>query len=195
MDPIRIPTRYPTQTRDHFARYVVATLLVLILLIVGGKLMINRFGAPPALELSIGAPQVVTAPSVVYRCVEAGRSYDQSTPCMFAPPPSAKPPIYQPTRPNPNQSLLDDADARYAREVRRAVIAGHQLDQQVAAARQSERATQYRAFTSCAALCESLGVLRTQMRSGYSARMSEYFHDEQNAIFQQMREHDCRACP
>jgi hypothetical protein len=139
--------------------------------------------------------------AVVYECLNSdGSRYRQNTPCLFlGPQPDHGGPVsYAPSQPaapkvNPNQWLLDRADERHEREVQSAASAQRRLDQQIAAARASEAERHYRDY-SCTALCSDLRSLQADMRSGYSAAQSVWFHERQNAIYKQMQQQDCRAC-
>ena len=196
MDPIRPQTRLPSEREDHFARYLLATVCAVALIAVGVEYYIEYRATEQAAAEAAESAQSRQPPRVIYRCVEEdGRSHDQQTPCVFDRPRSAPvselPPVSR--RPNPNQSLLDQADARYAREVQSAARSRRQLDQQLAQTRQAELDARYRGY-SCAALCSELGELRTRMRAGYSPVQGEGFHDLQNRIFRQMQVSNCRAC-
>jgi hypothetical protein len=194
MDPIRTPRRYPSEREDHLARYVLAVVSLMAVLVVGAQYYLDyreSEKAAAARALQMQAPPV---PRVIYRCVEDdGRSHDQQTPCVFDRPRSASGPVPSPSRPNPNQSLLDQADARHAREVQSAARAQLQTNHQLPAA-QARLDSRYRGY-SCTELCSELGQLRTRMRSAYTAQQSEDFHARQNRLFQQMQAQDCRACP
>lgn len=192
MDPIRIPRRDRSPRRDNFPRYATAVAAIFAVTVVGGRIYLGHQES----ERRVPAEES----ALVYECINPdGGRYRQQTPCVFPEPQTAYsgPPAYAPPRPaapkvNPNQWLLDRADERYQREVQGAARAERRLDRQLAAARASEAHTY--ADYSCAALCRELRDLQASMRSAYSARQSERFHDRQNAIYKQMQQQDCRAC-
>ena len=214
MEPIRTPKRYPPAPRSGTREWLpyLAALFGLMLVAIG-VVRLHESGW----RISIGAPSddaAATAPGrTIYACYDGQTGkllYEQSEPCTSATAPTSQPAMIRPeyeaaapavrpppapaSRSNPNQALLDAADARYRREVASARQADYEQDRQRASARLAAAQATAVQVQQCRWLCDSLANLRTRMRSGYDGDQSVYFHEHQNALFKRMQEQDCRAC-
>ncbi len=205
MDPIRTPRRAPVRNQDHLGTVIFVVGLLFAAAIVGARMWpVPQDAADPDAQAEVLVPAGETpepaapvqstrtsASARVYHCDGATGAYVLDRPC-----PVYNKPLPAPRRDdgaNPNQALLDAADARYAREVQGAKRAGQQLDRQLAAARDTDMARRHSA-RRCELLCESLESVRAEMRVGYSPARGQWLHDRQNRLFREMRENDCRAC-
>lgn len=211
MDPIRTPRRHLPAPRSGARELLPYLAIVLGLMFVAvGVVHLHESGW----RITISEPADSTQPlRTIYACYDGQTGqllYEQSEPCTSVAAPtsrpamihreyeSASPAMHQPPapvyRPNPNQALLDAADARYQREVQSARQAGYEQDRRRHAEQLAVAQATATQLQQCQWLCDSLAELRTRMRASYSARQSVYFHEHQNRLFKRMQEHDCRAC-
>lgn len=213
MEPIRTPRRYAPIPRAHSREllpYIAAVLA--LMLIAFGAVRLHESGW--RLSIDQTTDEDAQAAKIIYACYDGqtGRLlYEQSEPCPSAAASATKPARAAPDfeaaapvarapapapayRPNPNQALLDAADARYRREVQSAQRAGDGQDRQRSATQLAATAAAAEQSQQCRWICDSLSRLRNQMRNPYDAQQSVYFHERQNQLFKQMNDSGCRAC-
>ena len=150
MDPIRTPRRHLPAPRSGARELLPYLAIVLGLMLVAiGVVHLHESGwritlSEPADETAGSAPPLRT----IYACYDGQTGqllYEQSEPCTSVAAPASRPmtmrPAYETAAPamrqapppaayrsNPNQALLDAADARYRREVQAARQAGYEQD-------------------------------------------------------------------
>ncbi len=215
MEPIRTPKRDLPAPRSGTREWLPYLAVLFGLMVAAiGVVHLHESGW----RITIGKPThdtaVATSPvRTIYACYDGQTGkllYEQTEPCasgaasasrpaMTRPAyesasPAMRPPPAAADRSNPNQALIDAADARYRREVESARRAGSEQDRQRYSAQLAAAQATAVQVQQCRWLCESMADLHARMRKGYSARQSVYFHERQNLLFKRMQEQDCRAC-
>lgn len=217
MEPIRPPQRHvpaPRSGAGELLPYLTAVLALMLLAV--GLVRLHENGWRITISEPVDDDATATQQAkVIYACYDGQTGkllYEQSEPCPSAAPPTPRSAMIAPAyespspaarspqapapayRPNPNQALLDAADARYRREVQSAQRAGDEQDRQRYAAQRAADRMAAAEARQCQMICSELSDLRSRMRSAYQARQSIDFYERQNELFKRLNQSNCRAC-